>query len=159
MFLGATLPDLSKWFNTSEINAKREEIVMLIQRIGSQNRRVFIGGLKEDMSQAVIQKYFEKFGKIYQISKRYSLKKQSLAQWLKISEKVPFNIASEESSFIYMPQNVAKCRKMPRNAAKCHKMPQKICKMPQKSENAAKIRKMPRNAAKCHKIPQKIRKI
>ena len=37
MFLGAMLPDLSKWFNTSEIDAKREEIAMLIQKIAQEN--------------------------------------------------------------------------------------------------------------------------
>ena len=37
MFVGAKLPDLSKWFNTSEIDAKREEIAMLIQKIAQEN--------------------------------------------------------------------------------------------------------------------------
>ena len=36
VFLGAMLPDLSKWFNTSEIDAKREEIAMLIQKIAQE---------------------------------------------------------------------------------------------------------------------------
>jgi hypothetical protein len=35
MFLGAMLPDLSKWFNTTDIDYKREDIALLIQRIAN----------------------------------------------------------------------------------------------------------------------------
>ena len=35
VFLGAMLPDLSKWFNTTDIDFKREDIAMLIQKISN----------------------------------------------------------------------------------------------------------------------------
>ena len=36
MFLCAMLPDLSKWFNTRDINYKREDLAMLIQKISNE---------------------------------------------------------------------------------------------------------------------------
>ena len=37
VFLGAMLPDLSKWFNTTDIDYKREDIALLIQKISNQS--------------------------------------------------------------------------------------------------------------------------
>ena len=37
VFLGAILPDLSKWFNTSDVEYKREDIANLIKEVASQD--------------------------------------------------------------------------------------------------------------------------
>ena len=39
MFLGAILPDLSKWFNTSDVEYKREEIANLIKEVASKDNK------------------------------------------------------------------------------------------------------------------------
>ena len=38
VFLGAILPDLSKWFNTSDVEYKREDIANLIKEVASQDK-------------------------------------------------------------------------------------------------------------------------
>ena len=42
VFLGAMLPDLSKWFNTTDIDFKREDIAMLIQKISNETGKDLI---------------------------------------------------------------------------------------------------------------------
>jgi len=42
VFLGAMLPDLSKWFNTTDIDFKREDIAMLIQKISNDTGKDLI---------------------------------------------------------------------------------------------------------------------
>ena len=37
VFLGAILPDLSKWFNTSDVEYKREDIANLIKEVASKD--------------------------------------------------------------------------------------------------------------------------
>ena len=37
VFLGAMLPDLSKWFNTNDIDFKREDIALLIQKLSNED--------------------------------------------------------------------------------------------------------------------------
>ena len=44
VFLGAMLPDLSKWFNTTDIDFKREDIAMLIQKITNEDNNVHLTG-------------------------------------------------------------------------------------------------------------------
>ena len=39
VFLGAFLPDLSRWFNTSDVEYKREEIANLIKKVASKNNK------------------------------------------------------------------------------------------------------------------------
>lgn len=46
MFLGAMLPDLSRWFNTSDIEYKREDIAMVIQKIANENNSRGIGTIR-----------------------------------------------------------------------------------------------------------------
>ena len=63
VFLGAMLPDLSKWFNTSEIDAKREEIAMLIQKIAQEKNsgsNVRFPRIKFPPKHKVSKRYFSK---------------------------------------------------------------------------------------------------